>query len=353
MNRAVVLINTLFLTNCVNFGKKGNPSDGSAVAMAPPQSNQMSNFETLPASEVSQRLQFFSLPPSRSTHEMSFGPDGSLWITQQENDRVLYFSEPKTGSYRVLEQPKGSWPHSVVADCSGAWVVWQQKDAIVHMNSRGLIDKTFRLPEAPDPHGLTKDRKGRLWFASKVSSKVGWLDPTTGVRKIFNLRKGSVPIYLYADTAGSVWFTELEGSRIGRIRDEILVELDIPTPKARPITIEEAPDHSIWFTEEAGNKLGYISPAAALGNLSGGSVVIKEISTPFSEGTLAGHHILKDGSIWFQHNDDDALVRYRRGQFLIVPLGSKGSRQHRVVQGPDGNLWFTELSSDRLGVFKL
>jgi hypothetical protein len=47
------------------------------------------------------------------------------------------------------------------------------------------------------------------------------------------------------DELNDVWFTEMVGSRIGRIRQGRITEINLPTPNSRPISIDSAPNGSV------------------------------------------------------------------------------------------------------------
>ena len=40
-------------------------------------------------------------------------------------------------------------------------------------------------------------------------------------------------------------------------------------------------------------------------------------------------------------------------QVDLYRVPTRNTIMHRIVQGPDGNIWFTELGTDKLGILPL
>lgn len=307
-----------------------------------------STLKERPTTSSNQWLHYIDLPNAQgSTHEFTFAADGSLWITQQLADRIVLVN-PATQQIETIDLDPGSKPHGIVSTGSNAWVALEGKSELLLIDAQKNIKKRLTLAQGLDPHGLFLDQQSRLWYTGKTTDVVGWVNVDSGESKIYPLEKGSKPIYVSVSADGTAWFTELEGSKIGRIRNDQVEVAAIPTPNARPIAIKAGPDGSIWFTEEAGRKLGKINAQDLAQPLA--TSLIEEISVD-TAGTLAGLDILSDGTIWFQANGPDQLIRYKNKQFNTFPLGTSNVVQHRITQSPDGKLWSTELKMDRLVYF--
>lgn len=165
-----------------------------------------------------------------------------------------------------------------------------------------------------------------------------------------------------------MWFTELTGNRIGRINKtgrSSLREFVIPTLNSRPIAIVADPlGRGMWFTEEAGNKVGFI----------GFDQVIVEFPVPKSQSNsiLGGLAFDGDGNLWIQQyvnqdplsgstNGTDYVIKLAKSalyasptqltasNFTFVPVPTQKTEMHRITEGPDGNMWFTELNKNKVG----
>ena len=155
--------------------------------------------------------------------------------------------------------------------------------------------------------------------------------------------------------------------------------------RQRPTASRPGPDGNLWFTEFVGDRIGRITPAGVVTEFSAGI-------TPSSDphGITAG----PDGNLWFTESRrrPDRADHAGRGRHRVQrrdhprqrPAGhhrrpgrqplvhraqrrpdradharGRGHRVHRrhhprqppagITAGPDGNLWFTELSGDRIG----
>ena len=144
---------------------------------------------------------------------------------------------------------------------------------------------------------------------------------------------------------------------------------DAPT---RPIAIVPEPgSNAMWFTEEAGNRVSRITPDGT----------ITEYPVPMTQSNviLAGLAFDGEGNLWLQQyidqNDpapanpspagadyviriDKSIVKTSPADISRVPITyykvpSTQTVMHRIVQGPDGNIWFTELGVNKVGKLTL
>jgi virginiamycin B lyase len=222
-----------------------------------------------------------------------------------------------------------------------------------------------REPINTRPHGLAIDPDGRsLWFTGKLSNTVGRIDPGGQVSHFALPTPGAVPIYLAAGPDGNMWCTELVGNRIARVTaDGTVTEYPIPTLNSRPIAIVPGPDsRSMWFSQEAGTKLARID--------MGGHITEFPVPMTQDNAILAGLAFDGDGNLWTQEyvnpqasgpSGDDYVIRLGKGiqsaragdlsgvSVTYYRAPSRGTVMHRIVQGTDGNIWFSELALDRVG----
>ena len=94
-------------------------------------------------------------PKLGSTHEITVGPDGNLWITQELQDRVVHLS--LDGQFTFFPTGPGSEPHGIEFDAQGRlWITLQGYNTITQMDLNGNIVANHTIPY-PDsnPHGLT------------------------------------------------------------------------------------------------------------------------------------------------------------------------------------------------------
>lgn len=309
-----------------------------------------------------------------STHELAFEPGGgALWITGQHDDTLVRLTPG--GQTTFFPLPPGSGPHGLAFDAAGRlWVSLEFSGEVVRLDRQGRIAARYdvRLTCAgcaekinTHPHGLTVGPDGQtIWYTGKATGTVGKISPDGRVQTYPLATVGSVPIYIEPGPDGNLWVTELVGNAIARVTpDGQVSEFPIPTPNSRPITIVPEPGGgAMWFTEEAGNRVSRIT-------LSG---QITEFLLPKSQNNviLAGLAFDGWGNLWVQQYVDEnnaspagadhlirigpALLTAKAGDLTSVPLTyfavpTRQTVMHRIIRGPDGNLWFTELWADKVG----
>lgn len=308
-----------------------------------------------------------------STHEIV--SDGTnLWLSGMNYDTIVKLTPSGQATYYPL--PKGAMPHGIAFDKQGRlWAGLEGLDEIVRLDSKGKIVQTFHIPEtaqgtsvkAPaDNHGLNFGPDGTtLWYTGKASGTIGKLDTKTGKFTSWATPTAdSLPIYIKADGAGNMWFTELGGNNIGEVTTSGQVkEFVIPTPDSRPIAIVPAPDgKSMWFSEEATDKIGRID--------SNGHITEFQVPKKALGETLAGLSFDKAGNVWTEQymiqnqpgtdyivKIDKSVLNATSGNlpasdFTFSKIPSTGTTLHRIIQGPGGNMWFTELHLDKVGELK-
>ncbi|WP_148040912.1 virginiamycin B lyase family protein [Montanilutibacter psychrotolerans] len=328
--------------------------------------------------------------PTGSTHEITFDAKGGqdLWITGQNYDQVVKVAE--SGAMTFYPMPTGSGPHGIEFDGDRRlWVTLEFAGQIVRLDANGQTDRTIDVrldcPTCPDgklnthPHGLGLGPDGMtLWFTGKSTGTVGKVTQDGQVTTYPLKTVGSVPIYVRAGNDGSMWVTELVGNAIARIKpDGTVDEFKIPTNNSRPIAIVPEPGSSaMWFTEEAGNRVSRIP-----GDCTSTNCVITQFQLPMSQSNviLAALAFDADNNLWVQQYVDqnnptpanpspagsDYIVRIDKsiltanpGDLSQVPITyykvpTTQTVMHRIVQGPDGNIWFTELGSNKVGRLSL
>lgn len=310
-----------------------------------------------------------------STHELVFDPRHGarrFWVSGQMYDHLAEVTLDGTATFHAM--PPGSMPHGMVFDAEGRlWVTLEGQGVLARIDRGGAIAERIDVrlhvagaaePINPHPHGLGLGDDGALWFTGKLTNTVGRVDRSGRVEHLALPTIGAVPVYIAAGGAGTMWCTELAGGRIARIgADRQVRDFAIPTPDSRPIAIRPGPDgRSMWFTQEAGGKVARID----------GHGTITEFSVPLVErdALLAGLAFDADGSLWIQQycpppavseGGDDYIVRLGAGLHDAAPgdlsgvtvafykAPSRRTVMHRIVQGTDGAIWFTELGIDRIG----
>jgi virginiamycin B lyase len=272
------------------------------------------------------------------------------------------------------DMPEGSGPHGILIDPQDRlWVSLEFAGKVVRLSDQGCIDEVVDVrihvpgsdPINPSPHGICLGADNEsIWFTGKRTSTVGKINKDRSVQHFALDSLGAVPIYLQAGPDGCVWGTELNSGKILSVTSLGAVrEFEIPTSVSRPIAIIPDPEGEfMWFTQENGRKIGRIDMAGR----------ILEYSVP----TLQSNHILAslafdlEMNLWVQVYVDlnepvpagpDYILRFDKSIRSVIGTELTGvaystfalpSREvvlHRIRRDWDGNLWFTEMKTDRIG----
>jgi virginiamycin B lyase len=314
--------------------------------------------------------------PTGSTHELTYDHAGgtSFWITGQNYDHVARVGPDSQPTF--FDMGKESGPHGIEFDKRGRlWVSLEFSGFVVRLNKDGGIEEKIDVrlhaqgaatPINTHPHGLGIDADGKtVWFTGKKTNTVGKINPDGSVEHFELPTVGAVPIYIAAGPDGNMWCTELVGNMIARITPKgEITEVRIPTYNSRPIAIVPGPDgKSMWFSEEAGHRIARIE--------LGEKLTITEFLVPQKQNNmiLAGLAFDSAGNLWTQSYIDpnnplpegsDQILKLDKTNFtasgqadrLAVTYYEVPTRRtimHRITPGPDGNLWFTELGTDKVG----
>lgn len=314
-----------------------------------------------------------------STHELVIDKQ-HIYVTGQNMHRIAKVDyQGQVLDY--YDMPEGSGPHGLLLDKQGQlWVSLEFSGLVAQLDDQGkivrqidvsLIAEGAKRPINVAPHGICLDADGEtIWFTGKRTSTVGKINPNGSVEHFQLNTLAALPIFLSAGADGAIWGTELLGSAILNVADVAgggrVREFKIPTSNSRPIAV--IPDPSapyMWFTEEAGVKVGKI-------DMNGN---IAEYPVPaLQKNDILGSLVFdRDNNLWVQvyidHNDPnpagyDYLVKFDKsirnidGSYLSgIPfsthiLPSRGTMLHRIRMDYQGNLWFTEMMTDKLGVIR-
>jgi streptogramin lyase len=193
----------------------------------------------------------------------------------------------------------------------------------------------YHIPSGNSPYGIASGPDGNIWF-TEGNQFIGRLTPA-GVFSEFTIPTSNCqPNVITQGPDGNMWFTENNVNNIGRITlNGSIKEFTIPTSGASSSGIVTGPDGNLWFNEV--NK-GII-----------GRVTTSGIMTEFP-GVFVGEDIANgpDGALWIAGYANIGRIT-TSGTLTQYPLPAGASNAYGITLGPDGNMWYAELGSNRIG----
>jgi streptogramin lyase len=159
---------------------------------------------------------------------------------------------------------------------------------------------------------------------------------------------------IVAGADGNLWFVNGGQYKVGRMASSgAITQFDLPTIVGGPYSISAGPDGNIWVTT---NALGQARQDWILRISPDGAV------TQFQAGTGSGlsgtgpEHITPgpDGNLWFTEFWSNRIGRMTpAGALTEFPIPTADSAPRGIVAGPDGNLWFVESHFSHTGVARI
>jgi virginiamycin B lyase len=230
----------------------------------------------------------FALPNS-----IASGPDGALWVTDSSLGRVWRI----TTNGKITSQDLGEMPSGIVSAGGALWIADASGDQIVRL-------------------------------------------ATDGTQTPYALDSGAFPTSIVEGPDGALWFTETRGDKIGRLAaDGTITEYPLPTAGAFATDITVGPDGALWFSEELGDKVGRVTTAG----------VVTEFGLPYAE-PLPGPIVAADGALFVALRNTNILAKLNTAGEVIgeLPLATENANPVDMVLGPDGALWISEHSANRI-----
>ncbi len=155
-----------------------------------------------PAGEVTQ----FELPgPGGFPTRLALGPEGNVWFTETQEDKVGRISP--TGAIQMFQLPGGARPLEIVLGADGNLWVTEEKDdpgALARIDPSGQHTE-FPLEQGVYAGALAAGPDGRLWFASGPGA-IARMTPSGRLSRV-ELPHATNVIDIVAGSDGSVWYT--------------------------------------------------------------------------------------------------------------------------------------------------
>ena len=270
------------------------------------------------------------------------GKDGNLWFNHQSTKPSAISKMTPAGAFtQYMTQITNIGPIGIAAGPDGN--VWYTKQQGVGFAAPGGQITERGVPGGRDSAGITAGPDGNLWFTEPIGNRVAKTTPGGMFTEYAVPTTDSGPYGIAPGPDGNLWFTEQNGggNKIGRVTPTgMFTEWPIPTASSNAWGIVKGPDGNVWFTEKDGLKIGRITPTGT----------ITEFTVP-SGGNPGAIVAAPDGNLWFAETGGaNAIGRITpAGAIAEYQIPTENAEAQGICLGPDGNLYFTELSTNKVG----
>ena len=284
--------------------------------------------------------------------DMALDPDGrSVWVSGPDGSRLVLYRSLEPGSTpTVIRLPPGSGPRGIVFGPDGALYIAESGTNIGGNAIGRLVPATGTLREfflpagAGAPWGIAVGPDRKIWFTEVSSGKVGQLDPETGAIREFDLPTAySQPQGIVAGADGALWGTEAAGNRIFRMTtDGRATEFPIPTRNSVPVAIATGRYGYLWVSELEGGNLLRVSKNGSMKEfrLPAGARPYGLVSAP-------------DGNVWFADRGTNRIGQVTpAGRVFDFPIATPNAQPTAILALGLGSFAFTEFVANRVGTLR-
>jgi virginiamycin B lyase len=218
------------------------------------------------------------------------------------------------------------------------------------LNAAGSISENVTPTKGSAPWGMASGPGPNLnvWFTESAVGKVGQITTTGPPYTEYTLPvPNTKPVGITLGPDGNMWVTDPGTNSVWRIqqlkkRPFVKFTQFALTGNAQPMAITTGPDSAMWFTEPGTNRIGRLPT-------SGYPLTEYSIPTPHSDPT--GICAANDNSIWFTELKGKNLGRLPMGASIVEYPLTNSMTPNQVLQGVDGNFYFTDTAANRIGQF--
>jgi streptogramin lyase len=291
---------------------------------------------------AAQNITEFPLTAGSSPRSITAGPDGALWFTETDGNRIGRLTTDGALSEFPITT-RDSFTLDIAAGSDGSlWFTEDGANRIARITTAGEVTEfqtgAFVLFEGPV--AIAGGPDGNMWFTNWDAGEIGRITPAGAVTRFpipFPSRFGPALADIVAGPDGALWFMELSSNSIGRITTAGVIT-QFPTD-VRMQHIAAGPDGALWFTD-GGSGIHRISTDG----------VVRSFAIP--DPSAASREIVSgpDGNLWFALSGANSIGRLTPGGvFTLFPIPTPNSSPYGIAAGPDGNIWFTEMAGNKVG----
>ncbi len=272
------------------------------------------------------------------------GPDGNLWLT--ELSHVARVTTAGVETPYALKSGHVGYTGIVTGPDGNIWFTELSNLVGKVAPSTGLVTEYASLfPTFEYPPSIVSAPDGNLWFTGSVSSNIGRMTTAATVTGNFSLSAGAISGFDTAGPDGNLWFTmSYPANGVGKMTPEgVVTTYPLPTADADPVGITAGSDGNLWLIE---------SNAEQIAKVTVSGVVTEYPANGYSFfGITSG----PDGNLWFPYIYANSCACSAIGRITtsgtisVFPTTTPSSAPLDVAAGSDGNIWFTEDATSKIG----
>ncbi|HZU67725.1 MAG TPA: Virginiamycin B lyase [Ktedonobacteraceae bacterium] len=295
------------------------------------------------------------------------GPDGNLWFTEGHGNKIGKVTPGGVFTEYTLPTTM-SEPEGITSGPDGN--LWFTEFNSIDGNRIGKISTTGQITEYALPHddsepeSITSGPDSNLWFTEFDGNRIGKITTTGQLTEYMLPNANSEPEGITSGPCGDgmqaqcLWFTEYaiisnNRANIGRITtDGTITEYQLPSDHARANDITLGSGGVLYFTEQinVGGDVPPFSTQAKIGQITtSGQVQLSELASLANGGCLPNSIVNgSDGNLWFTEYYQIGTIT-PTGTVTEYTIPKSDSLPDHITAGPDGNLWFAEYSGNKIG----
>jgi virginiamycin B lyase len=293
-------------------------------------------------------MTFYQLPPGAYPHDVAPAPDGTIWISGQQQGFAGRF-DPKTGNLEKIPLGSGAAPHGVIVGPDGnAWLTEGGQNAIAQVDAKTKAVTLFPLPKdfaRANLNTLVFDKRGIVWFTGQ-SGVYGRVDPKTGKVEAWASPKGRGPYGITTSPSGDIWYASLAGDHIAKVDTTTgaVTVVEPPKPGVGPRRVWSDSKGVLWVSFWSGGGIGRYDPAAKSW---------KTYLMPQSKSGTYSVYVDDKDRVWATDWMANAIQRFdpKTETYTTFPSDRK-SANIRQMLGRPGEAWGGESGTDRLVVIR-
>ena len=201
-----------------------------------------------------------------------------------------------------------------------------------------------------EPNGITSGYDGNMWFTETNANKIASVSPSGQITEFSIETAATEPGDVVLGPDKNLWFTEPGLGRIGRFTpgapwdEQFTWFAGLESKISRAVGIAVGSESSLFYTDAGSQKIGWITLNP------GGSTSVVEVPTPTKNSGPGEIAKGPDGNLWFGEVTGNKIGRLAPGTSIVeFPIPTPASQPGGIAAGPDGNVWFTEVAANKIG----